>query len=129
MERTIRDNEDRTKTISVHETVGVDDHVFIWIECEGRPAISIDLMNSRGRRCLSVRADGHGLFSAVVDVQWLDNAGSERPRRFCAECGAKIDLFSSRGHECPDPLPSDQETCTTQSASGGKNGQANKATR
>lgn len=95
------------KIITFHERVNVDDHVFVWVECEGRPAISIDLLNAHGRRCVSVRADGYGLFSGVVDVAWLGTAGSHRPKRFCSECGAKHDLFSSRPHICIDPLPSD----------------------
>lgn len=108
MEREVKNHDDKTKTIIIHETVNVDDHVFIWIECEGRPAISIDLMKGRGRRCVGIRADGYSLFGGVVDVQWLENAGSHRPRRFCAECGAEMDLLSSRGHVCPDPLPPQQ---------------------
>jgi len=79
-----------------------DDHVFIVIECPGRPAISIDITSPHGRRCLSVRVDGMGIFSALVDLKELRPKG-EAMFRYCGMCGEKLHLHSSRGHKCkPD---------------------------
>jgi hypothetical protein len=79
-----------------------DDHAFIVIECPGRPAISIDVMNHAGRRGVGIRVDGMGIFHALVDLKELKPKG-EALFRFCGMCGEKIQLHSSRTHKCgPD---------------------------
>lgn len=76
-----------------------DEHVFIVIECPGRPAISIDLTNQHGRRRVGIRIDGMGIFSALCDLKELKPKG-EALFRYCGMCGEKIRLNSSRGHQC-----------------------------
>ncbi len=79
-----------------------DDHVFIVIDCKGRPPISIDMTNPHGRRGLSVRVDGMGIFRMLVDLKELPAKG-EALFRYCGICGEKIELHSSRPHECKVP--------------------------
>lgn len=76
-----------------------DEHVFVVIECPGRPTVSIDLMNHHGRRCIGIRVDGMGLFDALVDLKELKPKG-EVLFRYCGMCGEKIQLHSSSGHHC-----------------------------
>ncbi len=76
-----------------------DDHVFIVIECPSRPAISIDMMNHHGRRCVCIRVDGMSFSSLLVDLKELRPKG-EKMFRYCGMCGVKIDLNSSRNHAC-----------------------------
>lgn len=80
-------------------TAAIDDHVFIIIEREGRPTISLDLMNNHGRASLGIRSDGNGIANVLCDV------GSLKPKsgamnRFCPMCGIKIDHSQSFDHEC-----------------------------
>lgn len=76
-----------------------DDHVFILIECPGRPAISIDVTNNHCRRGLAVRVNGMGIFNMLVDLKELQGKG-ELIFRYCSMCGEKLQLHSSRDHEC-----------------------------
>lgn len=91
--------------IQMHEIqqASPDQHVFIVIRCPGRPAISLDLMNPHGRRGLSVRVDGMGIFSALVDLKELKPVSGDAIFRYCGMCGEKLNLFSSRGHTCKEP--------------------------
>ena len=60
----------------------VDEHIFIKIECKGRPTISLDISNDYAVRCLSVRADGNGILNARLDVKALaSKCGKEPPWR------------------------------------------------
>ena len=78
-----------------------DEHVFIVVECEGRPTISIDIINYHGRRCLGIRVDGNGILDILLDVKDLEPRG-ESMFRFCGMCGEKIQMHSSRSHRCKD---------------------------
>lgn len=78
-----------------------DDHVFIVIECPGRPMISIDVKNLAGRRGVGIRVEGMGIFSALVDLKELAPRG-EALFRYCGMCGEKLQLHSSRSHQCAD---------------------------
>ena len=79
-----------------------DDHVFIVIECPGRPTLSIDITNQHCRRGVGIRVDGMGIFHALVDLKELKPKG-EAMFRYCEMCGEKLQLASSRGHQCKDP--------------------------
>lgn len=76
-----------------------DEHVFVMIECSGRPPISLDIMNRHGRRGLGVRVDGMGIFDVLLDIRELSPQGHAM-HRFCGMCGEKIQLHSSRSHQC-----------------------------
>ena len=94
------------------QAAAADDHIFIVLECEGRPTISIDITGERGGgRYIGVRMDGMCLISAALDIAPLVLPPREQKpfqyMRFCPICGGKIDSFSSAGHACPNPLPSD----------------------
>ncbi len=80
---------------------GPDDHVFIVIECPDRPTISVDLMNHHGRRVACIRVDGMGVFSGMVDLKELLPKGDVL-FRYCGMCGEKIQLHSSRPHQCKE---------------------------
>lgn len=80
---------------------GPDEHVFIVIECPERPKLSLDLMNCHGRRCLEVRVDGMGIFGGLVDLKELSPKG-ESMFRYCGMCGEKLELLSSRSHQCKE---------------------------
>lgn len=87
-------------TLDTHVQQGSpDNHVFIVIECPDRPVISVDITNEHGRRGIGIRIDGMGLFYALVDLKELDPKG-EAMFRFCGMCGEKLQLHSSRGHQC-----------------------------
>lgn len=77
----------------------VDEHVFIMLECEGRPTISIDIANAHGRRAMSVRVDGMTMHSMLLDVDHLEPKGKVI-KRFCPICGEEINLVSSKSHKC-----------------------------
>ena len=76
-----------------------DDHVFIMVECAGRPTISIDIRNPSGRREASIRVDEMGIFNALVDLKEL-KPKSKHIERYCGMCGEKFVMFSSTPHQC-----------------------------
>lgn len=78
-----------------------DEHVFIVVECPGRPTISIDITNQHGRRSLGVRLDGMGVADMLVDLKELPTKG-ETMFRYCQMCGNKLQLLSSRPHKCEE---------------------------
>ncbi len=88
------------KTQSIIQT-SPDEHVFIHIECPGRPPISLDLMNHHGRRGLGIRVDGMGMANLLVDVKDLPPKG-EAIFRYCCMCGEKIRMHLSRDHQCAE---------------------------
>ncbi len=77
-----------------------NDHVFVVIACPDRPTLSIDVTNQHGRRGVSVRVDGMGIFHALVDLKELPPAGGDVLFRYCCFCGDKLQLSSSRPHVC-----------------------------
>jgi len=70
--------------------LGPDEHVFIMIECEDRPTISLDLANLHGRRCLSIRVNGMTIGSSLLDVEELPTL-TTRLKRWCPFCGEEIE--------------------------------------
>jgi len=84
----------------VHTTkisAGIDDHVFILIEREGRPTTSLDLTGEG----LSVRSNGYFIGSLFVDVERTEMKGdSTILHRFCPLCGERLVLASLRAHQC-----------------------------
>ena len=91
----------KSKVITQKIQAGVDDHVFIVIEREGRPTISIDIMNEHGRGCMGVRLNGTVAFNMLVDTAALPPKGKEI-HRYCPICGEEICLWSSIGHHCKE---------------------------
>jgi len=80
------------------------EHVFVVVECPDRPAISIDITCPHGRRGVGIRVDGMGIFNALLDVEHLPPISSSTLDRYCGMCGEKLQLHSSRGHECKEQL-------------------------
>ena len=77
----------------------VDDHVFIMIEREERPTVSIDVYRD-GQ--IGVRVNGYGIFNAFLDVERVHgNVMFKEEHRYCPMCGQELQLFSSRAHQCP----------------------------
>lgn len=81
-----------------------DEHVWLTVECEGRPTISIDIGNGHGRRFMSVRIDGMTHHSMLLDTKELGpRSGDEwKNHRFCPFCGEEILMVSSRPHVCAE---------------------------
>ena len=77
-----------------------DDHVFIEIACPDRPAISVDITSPHGRRVISIRVNGMGIFGALLDLKELNPKGGGETFRYCPICGGKLILHSSRAHQC-----------------------------
>jgi hypothetical protein len=77
----------------------VDEHVFVIINCPDRPTVSIDITDHHGRRGLSVRIDGMGVGEFLVDLKELP-AIAGKLFRYCGMCGEKLNLHSSRAHQC-----------------------------
>lgn len=76
-----------------------DDHVFVEIQCPKRPTTSIDVSSPHGRRIINISVDGMGIFSALLDLKELKPVRGEI-KRYCAICGEKLVLHSSRPHQC-----------------------------
>lgn len=89
---------------AVIEQANPDEHVWITVNCEGRPTLSIDIGNAHGRRYMSVRLDGMTHHSMLLDTAHLPSRSSNDwlEHRFCPFCGDKIDFLSSRTHTCAD---------------------------
>lgn len=81
-----------------------DEHVWITVECDGRPTISIDIGNNHGRRFMSVRIDGMSHYSMLLDTAHLPPRSSDdwMEHRFCPFCGEEINFLSSKSHICKD---------------------------
>lgn len=98
--------------LSVVAAADVDEHVFIRLDTDDRPTISIDVANRHGRRYLAVRANGMTIASVLCDVEELPPAG-HRIDRFCPYCGHIINLVASVDrHVCPEtsiPLARESE--------------------
>lgn len=79
-----------------------DDHVFVIIERDEGPVVSLDLTNSHGHGVLSVRSDGMTIGTILTDVAVTEHVGdSQRLQRFCPYCGEEKNLVSSRDrHVC-----------------------------
>jgi hypothetical protein len=90
--------EKKMKTASIVQD-DPDEHVFVIVECPGRPAISIDIMNLHGRRFFGVRVNGISIFNGLLDLEELKPKG-ESTFRYCGMCGEKIELTSSWSHNC-----------------------------
>jgi hypothetical protein len=80
-----------------------DEHVFILVETPGRPAISLDISNTHGRRALSVRNEGMSVASFLLDVDANLPPLGKRIERFCPYCGSPRNIVASVDrHECDD---------------------------
>ena len=78
-----------------------DDHVFLVIRRKDHNTISLDLTNEHGRVNLSVRSEGNGIASILCDMAPV-KPKSNYIARYCSFCGEKLEVFSSRGHNCKE---------------------------
>jgi len=81
--------------------INSDEHIFIWIKCQDRPDISIDIQNIAGRRTMGTRINGMGIVGQLLDLIELEPISKEI-HRFCPICGEEINLVSSKLHECKE---------------------------
>lgn len=95
------------KKLTSHKfEIGIDDHLFIMIERPDRPTISLDFMNSHGRNTLGIRVAGMCIASILCDIKELPPKITQITR-YCPMCGEKIQLCSSRSHNCKEGVEKD----------------------
>lgn len=83
----------------------IDDHIFIMVEREGKPTISLDITNTHGITCLHARVEGNSIASIRCDVEPLPFKVGENWRvRYCSTCGEEINPVLSSGHTCKDSV-------------------------
>lgn len=105
----MNDADTRAGLIQQRIEAGADDHVFIVIERDEGPTISLDLSNPHGHGSLSVRADGMTIASVLTDVTVAPHVGdSQRLRRFCPYCGQERNLAASVDRHHCEPRESDR---------------------
>lgn len=82
-----------------------DEHVYIRIDTEDRPTLSLDVADTHGRRTLSIRVNGMVVSSLLVDVEAMDTMKDGAWKRFCPYCGEEINFISSKTHVCKTKEP------------------------